>query len=175
MPSAPHCLYLGCDRRGLGWKVTLHDDHMRRQGESRINRRSDVRRIGRGERLPLRTLALGATPPQGGHKRSRRLWSSLIRLPPSTYGDEHRPGYHPSSLAICPLLLREPRHLPAQLLGLPRPFSYRLDAFPRQLHAPFPKSSASYCLAHGDRLHRPQQPAEGWCGVHSRRFCRAAS
>ena len=175
MPSAPHCLYLGCDRRGLGWKVTLHDDHMRRQGESRINRRSDVRRIARGERLPLRTLALGATPPQGGHKKSRRSWSSLIRLPPSTYGDEHRPGYHPSSLAICPLLLREPRHLPAQLHGLPRPFSYRPDAFLRQLHAPFPISSASYCLAHGDRLHRPQQPAGGWCGVHSRRFCRGAS
>jgi hypothetical protein len=141
----------------------------------RINAQSDVWRIGRGERLPLRTRALDATPPQGGHKRSRRLWSSLIRLPPSTCGDEHRPGYHPSGLAIFPLLLRQPRHLQAQLLELPQPFLHRLDAYPRQLHAPFPKSSASYCLAHGDRLHLPQQPAGGWCGVHSRRFCRAAS
>ena len=93
----------------------------------RVNTQSDVLRIGHGERLPPRTLALGATPPQGGRKRSRRLWSSLIQLPPSTCGDEHRPGYHPSGLAIFPLLLRQPRHLQAQLLELPQPFLHRLD------------------------------------------------
>jgi hypothetical protein len=138
-------------------------------------RRFDVRRIGSGERLPLQTPALDAAPPQGAHTIARLLWPIATRLPPSTCGDEHRLGYHPSSLAICPLLLRGLRYLPRQLLGLPRPSYCRPDACRGQFPAPFPRSSAGYCARHGNSFRQLQRPSEGWCGAHSRPFCRAVS